>query len=163
MLSTFCILYTHAHSRSDGMLAFEVRSCRPGMLSTFYILYPHTYSRSGCLSAFKPLRCRAISLSSFKKQSNPKHVRCILGVNWSWCFDAALSLINPLCCFQSLLNVLCFLLSKSKDFVSILMTSVLCLLFVFVCLFVGTITREGKKLPTSNYTTWSRRVMASVD
>ena len=46
------------------------------------------------------------------------------------------------------------LLTKSKDFVSILMTSVLCLFFcVFVCLFVGTITRERKKLPMSNYTT----------
>ena len=50
------------------------------------------------------------------------------------------------------------LLMKSKDFVSILMTSVLCLFVcgcvcLFVCLFVGTITRERKKLPMSNYTT----------
>ena len=104
----------------------------------------------------------------------------------------------------------CVLLTKSLDFVSILMTSVVCLfvclcvfvtyeikrfrkyindfrpLFVtyeikrfrkyiddfrppfvcvcvFVCLFVGTITRERKKLPMSNYTTWFRRVMASAD
>ena len=56
------------------------------------------------------------------------------------------------------------LLTKSKDFVSILMPSGLCLcVCVFVCLFVGTITRKRKKLPMSNYTTWFRRVMTSAD
>ena len=64
-LSTFYILYPHTHSRSDGLLLFEVRSFRAGMLSTFYILYTHAHSRSDGMLAFEVRSCRPGMLSTF--------------------------------------------------------------------------------------------------